>query len=106
MRFAVRHFFQAGHNLEQRGLAHAVRAHNANLRAGVEAQRHVVQNHFLTMGFTRLVHLVDKLCHEISFIGVCVICSAHFLIKPRIRLGAGVFDVAPSREEARPRLRL
>ncbi len=54
---------QASHNLEQRRLAHAVRAHNANLCAREEAQRHVVQNYLVAMRLTRLVHLVYKLCH-------------------------------------------
>ena len=39
---AVAHGLQAGHDLEQGGLTHAVRAHDADLCAGQEAQGHAM----------------------------------------------------------------
>ena len=53
----------AGHDLEQGRLAHAVGTHDADLGTGVEAQGHVVKDYLVAMGLTSLIHLVDELCH-------------------------------------------
>ena len=66
-RVARRHLFQARHNLEQRGLAHTVGAHDADLRAGIERKRHIVQNDLVAMGFARLIHLINEFSHGDSF---------------------------------------
>ena len=60
---AVGNLLDAGHNLEQGRLAHAVGAHDANLGAGIEAQGHVVKDHLVAMGLASLIHLVDELRH-------------------------------------------
>ena len=64
---AVAHGLQAGHNLQQGGLAHAVRAHDADLRAGQEAQGHVIENHAVAVGFTGLDHLKHKFSHMLPY---------------------------------------
>ena len=63
-RVAVADLLDAGHDLEQRGLAHAVRAHNADLRAGIERQGDIVEDDLVAVRLARLVHLVDELCHD------------------------------------------
>ena len=60
---AVGNLFETGHDLQQRGLAHAVRAHHADFRAGIERQRNVVENHLVAMRFARLVHGVNEFRH-------------------------------------------
>ena len=60
---AVGDFLDAGHDLEQGRLAHTVRAHDADLGTGIEAQGHVVKDHLVAMSLASLIHLVDKLCH-------------------------------------------
>ena len=62
-RLAVGNLFEAGHNLQQRGLAHAIRAHHADFRAGIERQRNVVENHLVAVRFARLVHGVNEFRH-------------------------------------------
>ena len=62
-RLSVGDVLQACHDLEQRGLARAVGAHDADLGAGEEAHGHVVQDHLVALGLAHLVHLVDELCH-------------------------------------------
>ena len=61
---AVGNLFDAGHDLEQGRLAHAVGAHDADLGAGIEAQGHIVKDHLVAMGLASLIHLVDELCHS------------------------------------------
>ena len=68
-RVAVADLIDAGHDLEQRGLAHAVRAHHADFRAGVERQRDVVEDDLVAVRFARFVHLVDELCHACCLSG-------------------------------------
>ena len=60
---AVGHLFQPRHHLQQGGLAHAVGAHDADLRARVEGQGDVIEDDLVTHGLTRLVHLVDEFRH-------------------------------------------
>ena len=59
--FAVGNGVEAGHDLQQRGLTHAVRADDADLRARQEAQGHVVKNHAVAVSLAGLDHLVNKL---------------------------------------------
>ncbi len=54
----------AGHDLEQGGLAHAVGSHDADLGAGIEAHRDVVEDDLALERLADLVHLVDELCHD------------------------------------------
>ena len=63
-RLAVGDFLQAGHDLQQGGLAHAIGPHDADLRAGIERQRDVVENNLVAHRLAGLVHLVDELCHD------------------------------------------
>lgn len=60
---AVGDLLNAGHDLEQGRLAHAVGTHDADLGTGVEAQGHVVKDYLVAMGLASLIHLVDKLRH-------------------------------------------
>ena len=53
-RFAVRDVLDACHDFQQRGLAHAVRAHDANLSAGVERKRNVVEDDLAPVAFAGL----------------------------------------------------
>ena len=64
-RLAVGNFLQPRHQLQQRGLAHAVGAHHADLRTRVERQRHVVQDDLVAMRLARLVHLINEFGHVI-----------------------------------------
>ena len=68
---AVGDLLDAGHNLEQGRLAHAVGAHDADLGAGIEAQGHVVKDHLVAMGLTSLIHLVDELRHSHFSLSSC-----------------------------------
>ena len=63
-RVAVGDLLLAGHDLEQRGLAHAVGANHADLCAGEEAQGDVIEDDLVTMALARLEHLVDELRHS------------------------------------------
>ena len=74
---AVAHGLQAGHNLQQGGLTHAVRAHDADLRAGQEAQGHVIENHAVAVGFTGLDHLKHKFSH-ISVLSCLIVAISTF----------------------------
>ena len=62
-RLAVGDLLLTRHDLKQRGLAHTVGAHDANLRAGVERQGHVIQNDLVAMRLARLIHLKNELGH-------------------------------------------
>ena len=64
-RLAVGHFLKPRHQLQQRGLSHAVRADDADFRAGVERQRDVVEDYLVAMRLARLVHLVNEFGHSI-----------------------------------------
>ena len=69
---------ETGHDLEQRGLAHAVGAHDADLGTGIERQGHVVEDDLVAMRLARLIHLVDELCHSqfnLSELGECEIAK-------------------------------
>ena len=67
---AVGDLLLAGHDLEQRRLAHAVGAHDANLGAREKAQGHVIEDDLVAMALARLEHLVDELCHPYLLVGV------------------------------------
>ena len=56
---------ESGHDLQQRGLTHAVGADDADLRARQEAQGHVIEDHAVAIGLASLDHLVNKLSHII-----------------------------------------
>ena len=58
--FAVGDGVDAGHDLEQRGLAHAVRADDADLGARQEAQGHVIENHAVAVSLAGLDHLINE----------------------------------------------
>ncbi len=60
---AVGDLLETGHDLEQRGLAHTVGAHDADLGTGIERQGHVVEDDLVAMRLARLVHLINELCH-------------------------------------------
>ena len=62
-RLAVGDVLEAGHDLEQRGLARAVGAHHADLGAGVHAHRDVVQDDLVVHGLAGAVEHVDELRH-------------------------------------------
>ena len=68
---AVGDLLDAGHNLEQGRLAHAVGAHDADLGAGIEAQGHIVKDHLVAMGLASLIHLVDELRHSHFSLSSC-----------------------------------
>ena len=65
---AVAHGLQAGHDLEQGGLTHAVRAHDADLCAGQEAQGHVIENHAVAVRLAGLDHLKYEFCHVVQLL--------------------------------------
>ena len=54
---------QPGHQLQQRRLARAVRTDDADLRARVERQRHVVQHDLVAERLADVVHREDELGH-------------------------------------------
>ena len=60
---AVGELGPAGHDLEQRGLAHAVGTHDADLGAGEEAERDVIENDLVADALASLEHLINELCH-------------------------------------------
>ena len=62
-RIAVGDLLETRHDLEQRGLAHAVGTHDADLGARIERQGHVVEDHLVAMRLARLVHLIDEFGH-------------------------------------------
>ena len=62
-RIAEGDLLEASHDAQQGGLAHAVGADDADLGAGVESERHIVQDDLVAMGLARLLNLVNKLCH-------------------------------------------
>ena len=66
-RFAVGNVLETCHNLEQRGFAHAIRPYHANLRAGIERKRHIIEDDLVAMRLACLIHLVDEFCHGIPF---------------------------------------
>src|SRR5664280_1252632 len=55
-----------GHDPQDAGLAGAVRADNADLRAGQEGQRDVVENDLVAVGLADLAHGEDVLGHTSS----------------------------------------
>lgn len=61
---AVAHILEAGHDLEERRLAHTVGADDADLGPRIEAQGHFVQNDLVSMRLARVVHLVDEFGHD------------------------------------------
>ena len=86
----------AGHDLEQRGLAHAVGAHDADLGAGEEAHGHVVQDDLAVERLADLLHLVDELCH----------LSCSYLARERLRGDSCQYPIRPAHKKgAAPRLR-
>jgi len=66
-RFAVGNILETCHDLEQRRLAHAIRPYHADLRAGIERKRHVIEDDLVAVRLARLIHLVDEFCHGIPF---------------------------------------
>ena len=66
--FAVGNGVEAGHNLQQRGLTHAVRADDADLCAGVHADGDVVEDHLVVDGLAGVMELVDELGHGTSLL--------------------------------------
>ena len=62
---AVGDLLDAGHDLEQGRLAHAVGTHDADLGTGVEAQGHVVEDHTVAVRLASLDHLIYEFCHII-----------------------------------------
>ena len=65
-RLAVGDLLEAGHEAQQRRLAHAVGAHDADLGAGEKGKRHVVEDDLVAVRLARLVHLVDEFCHTLQ----------------------------------------
>ena len=63
-RLAGRHVLEPCHDLQERGLAHAIRADDADLGAREESHRHVVQDDLALECLAGLMHLVDELCHR------------------------------------------
>ena len=66
---AVAGLVEPRHDLEDGGLAGAVGADDADLGAGVERHRHVVEDHLVANGLARLGHGVDELSHAPEAIG-------------------------------------
>src|ERR1039457_3750639 len=62
-RIAVRRLLQACHHLQQRRLPGTVRANYADLRAGQECKRHVVENELVTAHHPHGMHLINELGH-------------------------------------------
>ena len=65
-RLAITGLIQASHNFEDRGFAGTVRSDHTNLRTRVESHGDIVEDDFVTNGFTSLNHLVDELRHGFS----------------------------------------
>lgn len=68
---AVGDLLDAGHNLEQGRLTHAVGTHDADLGTGVEAQGHVVKDYLVAMGLASLIHLINELRHSHFSLSSC-----------------------------------
>ena len=68
---AVGDLLDAGHDLEQGRLAHAVGTHDADLGTGVEAQGHVVKDYLVAMGLASLIHLINELRHSHFSLSSC-----------------------------------
>jgi len=60
---AVRRLLDARHHPQQRGLASAVGAEDADLRAGQERESHVVEDDLVAVRLPHSAHLVDELGH-------------------------------------------
>ena len=60
---AVGRLVQPGHDLEHGRLAGTVRTHDADLRAGVERQRDVVEDYLVAVRLACFAHDVDELSH-------------------------------------------
>src|SRR5699024_8920796 len=54
---------QSSHNLQNRRLTRAVWTYNTNLCAWVESHGDIVQNDFVSNGFTHVFHRIDELAH-------------------------------------------
>ncbi len=63
-RVTVRRLLKTGHDLQHGGLTGAVGAHDADLRARQEAQRHVIEDDLVAVRLARLAHRVDVLSQE------------------------------------------
>src|SRR5699024_8321988 len=66
LRVAVRRLLEPRHDLEQRGLSGAVRAHDADLGSGIEGDRDVVEHDLLAERLAHAAHGVDELGHGIT----------------------------------------
>ncbi len=62
-RLAVGDVLEPRHDLEQRGLAHAVRADHADLGTGIDTHGHIVEDDLVSHGLAGPVHLVHEFCH-------------------------------------------
>ena len=60
---AVVRVLQPGHDLQDRRLPRTVRTDDADLGAGQEVQRHVVEDDLVAVGLPDLLHAVDELRH-------------------------------------------
>ena len=65
---SVRDVLEAGHDLEQGGLARAVGANDADLGAGVHADGHIIEDHLVVDCLAGVVELVDELGHGTSLL--------------------------------------
>ena len=63
-RVAIGHLVDAGHDLEERGLARAVGADHADLGSRQEGQRHVVEDDLVAVRLACLAEGVDELGHR------------------------------------------
>lgn len=63
-RVTVGRLLETGHDLENGGLTGTVRTDHTDLRAGEEAQRHVVKDHLVAVRLARLAHGVNVLSQE------------------------------------------
>ncbi len=84
---AVGRLLKARHDLQNGGLTGTVRADDTDLRAGQEAQRHVVEDHLVAVRLARLAHGVNVLSQE----------------KPSGSLKSGSGGIHPSCRTATPR---
>jgi hypothetical protein len=64
-RLPVGRLLEPGHDLENRGLACAVRPDDADLGPREERERHVVEDDLVAVRLARLMHLIDELSHWI-----------------------------------------
>ena len=67
-RLAVGDVLEAGHDLEQGGLARAVGADDADLCAGIHANGNVVEDHLVVDGLASVMELIDELGHGTSLL--------------------------------------